>query len=64
MWGAVISGGRTSNLNDTTYTIEDLNNYTVTVTVTNAAGSSYSEPITVSTQSGIHVYLYVTRTRD
>ena len=44
--------GSSDSITSTSYTIEKLKsgtNYSITVTVTNAAGSSKSEPITVST---------------
>ena len=44
--------GTTGSITSTSYTIGKLKsstNYSITVTVTNAAGSSTSEPITVST---------------
>ena len=44
--------GSSDSITSTSYTIEKLKsgtNYSITVTVTNAAGSSKSEPITAST---------------
>ena len=46
------SSGTSGSITSTQYTIKDLKsgtNYSITVTVTNAAGSSTSEAITVST---------------
>ena len=48
------SSGTSGSITSTNYTIENLKsgtNYSITVTVINAAGSNISEPITVSTDT-------------
>ena len=68
MWQASSSGGPTTRaesegssgrITDTSYTIEDLESsttYIITVTVTNVAGSTTSQPLMVTTTEGEHVH--------
>ena len=65
MWREASSGtseGTSGSLTDTSYTIDQLESntiYTITVTVSNTAGSTDSQPVIISTSNSHYIVYYV-----